>query len=72
MHTPPGYKSDGGVGWFMLYIAGGLPLGILFIIQMVDWGPLLGLVLVTYFWWPTWWQHARGDYRKGRAVRRVQ
>ena len=63
-------QSDQGIGWFMLYIAGGLPLGLMFITQTSDWGPALGLVLVTYFWWPTWWQHARGDYRRKPVSKR--
>jgi len=62
MRAPPGYQDDQGIGWFMLYIIGPMPLGILFL--TIDGGTWIGLLLVTYFWWPTWWQHARGDYRK--------
>ena len=67
MRTPPGYQDDQGIGWFLLYIGGAVPLG-LGLLSDRQW---IGLVLITYFWWPTWWQHARGDYRnRPPAVRR--
>src|SRR5665811_2188253 len=52
------YVSDDGAGWLILYLAGGLPLGIIFLTTST-WGPLVGLVLITYWWWPSWWMVAR-------------
>jgi hypothetical protein len=52
------YVSDDGAGWLILYLAGGLPLGIIFLTTST-WGPLVGLVLITYWWWPSWWTVAR-------------
>jgi len=65
------------VGWLFLYILGGLPGGamVLYVCTQPKLAPfdwrwfLVGLVLVTYFWWPAWIQLARYGRPKKTARR---
>jgi hypothetical protein len=63
------------VGWLFLYILGGLPGGAMVLYActepgLFDWRWfLVGLVLVTYFWWPAWIQLARYGRPKKMAKR---
>ena len=70
-------------GWLFLYLLGGLPFGMLVLYvstggqQLVSNDPpsagswpgfVVGLVLVTYYWWPAWIQLAR----YGRPKKRIR
>jgi hypothetical protein len=61
------------VGWLFLYILGGLPGGAMVLYActqpgLFDWRWfVVGLVLVTYFWWPAWLDLYRYGWRKNWA-----